>query len=403
LTAYIHTHEPGFLRHAYKTCSYYSAKITPAGIFSGKSDPDLKYSHLRGLYAYYALTGDESALAAGKAIADLWLKDTLFVGPYRKGHLRGIDKLWTERLLAASLEGLYYGHRLTGDKSYLAAFEELLDTAYRHITTRDQATLDAITLGHHVPQNCFVHSVVQHAEGDNPSEPWCSAWMSEMLVDPLLSYQEQTGDPRVDEIFVRLARFLRDAGTSYFEADPIDDFFLRPATCYDLARGENVRRLIPLYGAGLRPNGTRFLEHEADFEHCADATALTAAALRALKRQGRFDRGGPVGPFATEGLSFLQLHHELSYCAKLSFLSSTRLHRDPATWTSRELAEGASDPQKLIKQNRIGFPRHTSSPQRKLSWLFNTSMLQFALLRDAGIKIPVLTPGRLQPAGKPCR
>jgi hypothetical protein len=40
--------------------------------------------------------------------------------------------------------------------------------------------------------------------------------MSELLVDALLQYQEQTGDARVDEIFVRLGRFLRDVGTSYF-------------------------------------------------------------------------------------------------------------------------------------------------------------------------------------------
>ena len=31
------------------------------GIFTGKPDPDTKYSHIRGLFAYYALTGDERA------------------------------------------------------------------------------------------------------------------------------------------------------------------------------------------------------------------------------------------------------------------------------------------------------------------------------------------------------
>src|SRR5207244_3871809 len=110
------------------------------------------------LYAYYALTGDESALAAGRAIAELWLNDTLFVIPYAGGKIRGEDKLWTERLLGTSLEGLYYGHGLTDDKRYLATFTRLLDTAYRHITTTDQATLDAINLCslHFPPQSCWI-------------------------------------------------------------------------------------------------------------------------------------------------------------------------------------------------------------------------------------------------------
>src|SRR5581483_10925767 len=99
-----------FLRTAYRQCSYYARQIGVSGgrlgFFLGKDPPDTKYSHLRGLYAYYALTGDETALAAGKAIAGLWLGDRDFVAPYRLGHLRGPDKLWTERLLATSIEGL---------------------------------------------------------------------------------------------------------------------------------------------------------------------------------------------------------------------------------------------------------------------------------------------------------
>jgi len=43
-----------------------------------------------------------------------------------------------------------------------------------------------------------------------------------------------------------------------------------------------------------------------------------------------------------------------------------------------------------------------TSPQRKLSWWFNTSMLQFGLLKDAGIKVPVLRPGVVQPEGASC-
>jgi hypothetical protein len=32
-------------------------------------------------------------------MAAMWLNDATFVTPYRQGHLRGSDKLWTERLL----------------------------------------------------------------------------------------------------------------------------------------------------------------------------------------------------------------------------------------------------------------------------------------------------------------
>ena len=414
LTGYVHADDPAMLRHALRACSYYSAKIglagTNRGFFGGKPSPDSKYSHLRGLFAYYALTGDEGALAAGTAIADLWYNDLYFTVPYRLGAIRGADKLWTERLLGTSLEGLYYGFRLTDNTAYLAAFKELVTTAYRHITTTNQAELVAITKDPNArpfpPQNCFVHNALQAAEGSR-SEPWCSGWMSELVVDSLLAYQEQTNDPRVDEIFVRLARFLRDVGSSYLaRSGRQDDTFLAPAVCFDPALSATTlaRRLIPLYGSGLYADGTRHNAGEySDYEHCPDATALTAAALRALVRQGKLDRGGPIGPFASEGQSLLQLHHEFAFCAEntLKVRNATQYH-DPSVWTSSKLAAGASDPAAFIAKWGIGFPSYMTSPQRKLSWWFNTSMLQFGLLQDAGIKVPVLTPGVIQPKGQPC-
>ena len=35
-------------------------------------------------------------------MAEMWLADATFVVPYRQGHLRGSDKLWTERLLGTN-------------------------------------------------------------------------------------------------------------------------------------------------------------------------------------------------------------------------------------------------------------------------------------------------------------
>jgi hypothetical protein len=394
-----------FLRHALRSCSWYVSKINLTapnrGIFTGKADPDTKYSHLRGVYAYYAITGDEAALAAGTAMSEMWLGDPTFVVPYRQGHLRGADKLWTERLLGTSLEGLYYGHRLTGDDKYLTAFKEMFETAYKHVTG-DAAALSIINPGANFPpQNCFIHSALQHAEG-NADEPWCSGWMVELVIDPLLAYQLQTGDDRVDEIFVRLARFIRDTGSAYFDANPLDDTFLAPSVCDDATKGENRRRLLPLYGVGRRADQTRDNGgNYDDFEHCSDTMALTAAALRALKRQGKYDQGGPVGPFASEGESFLQLHHEFASCAERVFQGWIRKSRDPGTWTSASLAAGLANPVEFIANNKIGFPVHVVTPERKLSWWFNHSMLQYGLLLDAGASIPKLTPGKVQPSGCP--
>jgi hypothetical protein len=123
-------------------------------------------------------------------------------------------------------------------------------------------------------------------------------------------------------------------------------------------------------------------------------------ALRALKRQDQYDRN-PIGPFSSEGESILQLHHEFSACAQRVFEEETRPERNPSAWTSEALAAGLSDPDSFISGNKIGYPLHAISPLRKLGWWFNMSMLQFALLRDAEIDIPVLKPGRIQPPG--CR
>lgn len=396
LTAFAHTGDSAFLRHAYRSCSYYGSKIDAAGFFTGKPEQDTKYSHLRGLYAYYAMTGDEAARTSGVAVADLWYNDKLFVGPYREGHVRGKDKLWTERLLGTSMEGLYYGHLLTGDKKYLTGFSELLTTAYRHITG-DQATLAEINPGFSFPpQNCFVHSAEQHAEGD-ASEPWCSGWMVDLMLDPMIEYQRQTGDERVSEILVRLTRFLRDTGSSYFRGDPFDDTFLEPQICYD-ATDEDPRILMPLYGAGLNASMSRDNASEwSDFEHCTDATALVAAGIRALKLQGKFDGGGQIGPFSTEGESFVQLLHEFAACADYAFKGWVRTKRDPANWTSAELASGVANPAQFIASNKIGYPSHPTSPQRKVSWWFNVSMLDFGLLKEANVDVETLKPGAIKP------
>ncbi len=401
------TGDTRFLREGYRTCSFYASKIGLSGENRGflaiTPEPDDKFSHLRGLYAYYALTGDEAALEAGKAIAELWMRDDYVANPYRAGHLRGPDKLWTERQLSAAIEGLYYGHLLTGDVAYLRATQELITTAYRHVTG-DAAALAEINPGsaQFPPQNCFIHNAEQASEG-NDDEPWCSGWMPVLMIDALLAYQDQTNDPRIDEIFIRLTRFLRDTGTAYFTSDlpdvPNDDF-LHPATAYDPNQELGERRmLVPLYGAGRDGIGKRrnFGDYD-DLQHCPDASTIAAVGLRALRRTGGYDQN-PIGPFKSEGESFLALHNELAFCAYAMFEGQSRPKNDPAMYTPEELAEGLRDPAKFIADNDLGFPTHNTSPARKVSWWFNTALVQFAFLHEAGISVTELRPGIIQPTG----
>ncbi len=129
-------------------------------------------------------------------------------------------------------------------------------------------------------------------------------------------------------------------------------------------------------------------------------TALTAAGHRALKRTGGYDQN-PIGPFASEGAALLALHEEFAFCAAWTFADQTRPHRDPATWTgpdaAEELAEGLADPAAFIEENNIGNISHNVSPQRKIGWWFNAALQQFALLEEAGIAVPELHPGLIQP------
>jgi hypothetical protein len=202
----------------------------------------------------------------------------------------------------------------------------------------------------------------------------------------------------VDEVFLRLGSYLRDTATTYFHGNPLGDTFFTPRRCYkQAAPGQPVRTLVPAYGAARRADGSRYLSsHWDDFDHCADVTALSAAALRALRRLGMFDRPGPP-PFRAEGESLLAIHNELAHCALTTFRYFSRTSRDPRNWKSAQLAKGFGDPEWVVK-NKIGFPSHAPAPLRKLSWWFNGSLLQFRLLDEAGVTIDTLRPGAIQPS-----
>lgn len=351
-----HAHLGGreMLRHALRTCSFYAAHIDERGFFDGKPGQDLKYSHARGLHTYFALTGDERAARALRAMADLWLADESFVGPYRAGRLRASDRLWTERHLGTSMEALYYGHRLTGEAKYFTALSEMIATAHCHVTTGRLPNVDP----GFPPQSCFLHSALQHDEG-GPDSPWCSTWMSALTLDVLLQWHRQTGDPRVPEIFAHLGRFVRDVGTSTW----------------------NDCR-IPAYGAGIGKDGKAVLHRgDDDEQHCADGAALVAAARWALERTG-----GSPGDRA----SMAALFRDFAVCARRVWDDETRPKRDPSRWTSAMLAEGAADPAKFLAAQKIGYPSHVVMPLRKSGWWWNVALLIPGLLADAKLTEPPL-------------
>ena len=264
LSFYAHTGDTRFLREGYRLCSYYADHIElngeNRGIFTGKPEPDPKYSHLRGLYAYYALTGDEAALAAGNAIAERFLADQEFVAPYREGHARGPDKLWTERLLAVSLEALYYGHRLTGDavlpRGDRGAGRHRLPPHHRRRRRRWRRS----TRRHRVPAAELLHphrraggrGGRRRARGAPAGCRCC--WSTRCSPT-----RTRPDDPRVDEIFIRLTRFLRDVGTRLLhkrrQQRRTTPSSPGPLPSARRRRGGSSGLLVPLYGAGYRCHG----------------------------------------------------------------------------------------------------------------------------------------------------
>ncbi|HRK01073.1 MAG TPA: right-handed parallel beta-helix repeat-containing protein, partial [Oligoflexia bacterium] len=426
LIGYGHYSNTGLFRHALRACSNYASRITTAldgsspagyfGMFTGKRYPDAKYSHIRGVFIYYALTGDERAMQAAQDMAAMWYNDSLTTN-YAAGRILPGDALWTERLLGASLEGMIYGFLMTNNQNYLNRAKDIVNSAYTHVSTQNQTELNALSGGNFPPQNCFIHSQAKHGEGGTNSNPWCSGWMIELVLDPLLLFQNITGDSRVDEIFVRYGRFMREVGAIYTVHDQ-DDGYERPqlnttltnagTTCYDPAQGFLARKYMPAYGAGLSYGSGGALVRTVfsegyDYEHCTDATALMSAAIRALVRRGEFNNPYNVGPFQTEGQTFVAMLHEFANCADLTFQNATRLRRNPnnSHWSvnnGANLAPAVGNPG-WFNTNRIGYQQYSSNPQRKFSWWFNSSMNDFKLIGDTGINLDTVRAGFVQGTG----
>jgi hypothetical protein len=417
LLAYAHTNAADVLRPSYRYAWSYQSLIKldapQQGVWTGKPASggiyDTKYSHARGLYYYYALTGDEGALAALTAIGNLWRDDAYTSVPYQNGALPSSTATWTERELACALEGTFYGFLTTGTASYLTAHNALFETAYTHISTQNQATLDAITKPwtsggvtyNFPPQNALIHNGDQQDESTGAT-PWVSSWMTELLVAPLLAYLAQSGDTRVYEFFVRLGRFLRDTGTAYTYTPGTfaDDYFLAPQAAYTIP---GSRRLFAWYGSGRRKDNTRYTRYTSDIEHTPDTSALTAIAQRSLVARPDLDQGA-MTPFASERACAEAMHHEISYTARGNIAAydlGVRYYdpsRPTGTYHSQSRLAAAYNAgqaaiDKYILDFGVGHVRMRIAPDRKVSWWLNNSMLQFGLMRDAGFSLPTIIQG----------
>jgi hypothetical protein len=156
---------------------------------------------------------------------------------------------------------------------------------------------------------------------------------------------------------------------------------------------KNPTRVVPMYGAARRLDGSRNDGAEySDHEHVPDTTGLTAASWRAFAL--RPFTIGPIGPFATEVDCAAALHEEYSASAKHSLsVRDLTIYRDPSCppgsyHSQGRLAGAYAKPDQgaaYVNTYKLGAPRWYIYPERKLSWWFNSSILQFGLLHAAGL------------------
>lgn len=400
--AYSLVGDPDMLVAAHQSCAWYAEQLDGWAATLGLwtvNDPLSRVSfHGRELFVLTQLTGSRRSARLSTQVADLWLNDAL-ITDYREGHLQ--DDYWMEQHIAVALEGLWYGYETNGDTAYLEAIDELVGAMHTHaLGTPAQLAAMGVPFP---PQNCLVHRASQAEEIDDPELPWCSPWMTAMLLDPLVQYRERTGDARVDELLLAFGRFLRDTGTSYaVEELTLCDSFMEPAICYEPpADGEDPRILVPVYASGIDADGQRRLSPiEGEFSHCADAAALSAAALEVLHREPELD-AGPLGPFASEAQSFEALTHELAACAAWNLQHYHREKRNPGYWSSEALAEGLDDPAAFIARWKIGYPDYVNEPLRQVAWWYGVGLEQAPLMAASGVDWTEIDPGQLQNAECP--
>ena len=202
----------------YLTAAYHAANFMrehtrmdgpDAGIFTLKG-PDLKYVYPRAMHIHYLLTGDERALAAGKAMAEYCFnhQDPVYRPDLLKPVPLGVDpeknrNFWTLRHQGYGLLGILHGWEMTGEKKYWTKARECVDAYYKH----QRQPPDGLPADGSLRQNWALYDP---NEATFPGAT--SAWMMALLLDPIFHYWTLTNDQRVPEIVVRWCDFLDRQG-----------------------------------------------------------------------------------------------------------------------------------------------------------------------------------------------
>jgi hypothetical protein len=180
-----------------------------AGIFTLKG-ADLKYVYPRAMHIHYLLTGDERMREAGEIMAEycyqnqdpVYQPSSITPSSIGKDPERG-RTFWTLRHQGYGLLGILHGWELTGKRAYWVKARDCVDAYYKH----QQQPPDGRPADGSLRQDWALY---------DPNEATfkgaTSAWMMDLLLDPLFHYWTLTGDQRVSEIVIKWCDFLDRQG-----------------------------------------------------------------------------------------------------------------------------------------------------------------------------------------------
>lgn len=195
---YVRSGERRHLEAAYQAAHFVRTRSVAegprAGAFLPKGSPDIKYVYPRAMHLHYLLTGEERALALGKAMARLILNSWNPV--YRGG-------FWTPRHQGYGFLGVLHGWELTGDPVYWEKAREYADALYEHQRQPSDGR---------PPDGSFRQNWGEYAAEEAGFQGATSAWMMAILLDPMFHYWTLAGDERIPGMVVKWCDFLDRKG-----------------------------------------------------------------------------------------------------------------------------------------------------------------------------------------------
>jgi hypothetical protein len=317
---YVQTGDVKWLRHAHRASQYYASMIArddvshpphrrgaflKRGATSATDPGDPKYSHAGGLFAAYLLTGDAGLLDPIRAAAEFVgarIATRLF--PYEK-----VSGLWTERQLAAALNGAVYAYEATGDKVFADRARAIVEGMKTDVTTPPAGYPSDM-------RGVLLHRPEVH-EGTSQPDMVMSPWMSALLVEALTHYHVLSEDTTSLEFLSSYAQFVATRGL-YGDSGSASLGQYRAAW------------YIAGLTAGYSDGGI-----EADIEHNLDVYGLLV--------RGRWAR-------ARLGLSVTDIDRVLPSVRAGAMHNLAAWHR-----------------------STTGLPRHRLAPTRKFGWWFGTT------------------------------